>query len=104
MRLILVQEGSALTSLFKSHTQLWKHWEKVIAYLFLLVSTDQDPDPDPGHILRHTQGGVVVETRLTKLASPKSSISQSLEAQEMWQVQNLEDIPHHVHHHLRLIY
>lgn len=45
---------------------------KVIAYLFLLVSTDQDQDP--GHILRHTQGGMVMETTLTKLASQKSSI------------------------------
>lgn len=77
---------------------LWK----VIAYLLLLLFTDQDPDP--GHILRHTQGGMVMETTLAKLASQKSSILQNLEAQETWQVQSLEDILHRVHHHLKLTY
>lgn len=69
-----------------------------------LIRAQEDQDLDPGHILRHTQGGMVMETTLAKLASQKSSILQNLEAQETWQVQSLEDILHRVHHHLKLTY
>lgn len=101
MRLIRLQEGFALISLLLCHTS-YGNIGKLIAYLFLLVSTDQDPDP--GHIPHHTQGEMVVETILTKLASQKSNTLQNLEALEMWEVQSLKDIRHRVHHHLMLIY